>query len=169
MMVVSLFLILNFSMGVSASSSYDGQEADACITISERLSVKGGSESGLYRKVTNTGEFKGLHETMQIRNVKNIVKKAGIGLDGVKIKIDRNAELVGKGIYGYTDGKTITLYPDAFTDTETLVKTLGHERMHVYQTSIFGKPTSSDILQEFENGAYASESSWWQYFQSGGK
>jgi len=40
MMVVSLFLILNFSIGVSASSSYDGQEADACITISERLSVK---------------------------------------------------------------------------------------------------------------------------------
>ena len=130
---------------------------------------KGGSESRLYRKAANTGEFKGLHETMQARNVKNIAKKAGIGLDGVKIKIDRNAELVGKGIYGYTDGKTITLYPDAFTDTETLVKTLGHERMHVYQTSIFGKPTSSDILQEFENGAYASESSWWQYFQSGGK
>ena len=45
MMVVSLFLILNFSIGVSASSSCDGQEADACITISERLSVKGGSES----------------------------------------------------------------------------------------------------------------------------
>ena len=45
MMVVSLFLILDFSIGVSASSSYDGQEADACITISERLSVKGGSDT----------------------------------------------------------------------------------------------------------------------------
>ena len=41
--------------------------------------------------------------------------------------------------------------------------------MHIYQTNIFGKPTSSDILQEFENGAYASESSWWIYFQIGGK
>ena len=43
MMVVSLLLVLNFSIGVSASSGYDRQEADACITISERLSVKGGS------------------------------------------------------------------------------------------------------------------------------
>ncbi len=44
MMVVSLFLILNFSIGVSASGGYDRQEADACITISQRLSVKGGSD-----------------------------------------------------------------------------------------------------------------------------
>ncbi len=43
MMVVSLLLVLNFSIGVSASSGYDRQEADACITISLRLSVKGGS------------------------------------------------------------------------------------------------------------------------------
>ena len=33
MIVVSLFLILNFSIGVSASTNYDRQEADACITI----------------------------------------------------------------------------------------------------------------------------------------
>ena len=45
MIVVSLFLILNFSIGVSASINYDRQEADACITISERLSVKGGRNS----------------------------------------------------------------------------------------------------------------------------
>lgn len=45
MMVVSLLLVLNFSIGVSASTNYDSQEADACITISERLSVKGGSKS----------------------------------------------------------------------------------------------------------------------------
>lgn len=42
-MVVSLFLVLNFSIGVSASTIYDRQEADAYITISQRLSVKGGS------------------------------------------------------------------------------------------------------------------------------
>lgn len=40
-MVVSLLLVLNFSIGVSASSGYDNQDADACITIGERLSVKG--------------------------------------------------------------------------------------------------------------------------------
>ena len=46
-MVVSLLLVLNFSIGVSASTNYDSQEADACITISERLSVKGGSETSI--------------------------------------------------------------------------------------------------------------------------
>ena len=39
-MVVGLLLVLNFSTGVSASSGYDRQEAGACITIGERLSVK---------------------------------------------------------------------------------------------------------------------------------
>ena len=45
MMVVSLLLVLGVSIGVSASTNYDRQEVDACITISERLSVKGGSKS----------------------------------------------------------------------------------------------------------------------------
>ncbi len=45
MIVVSLFLILNFSIGVSASTNYDRQEADACITIGQRVSVKGGSKT----------------------------------------------------------------------------------------------------------------------------
>ena len=63
------------------------------------------------------------------------------------------------------DGKTITLYPDAFANTETLVKTLGHERVHVYQVEIFGKPLSTDILSEFERGASISEQSWWKYFE----
>lgn len=52
MIVVSLFLILNFSIGVSASGGYDRQEADACITISQRLSVKTsyGKSSGNFTK-----------------------------------------------------------------------------------------------------------------------
>lgn len=43
MMVVSLLLVFKFTIWVSASSGYNRQEADACITISERLSVKDGS------------------------------------------------------------------------------------------------------------------------------
>lgn len=103
---------------------------------------------------------------MQLKHVKNIAHEAGIGLDGIKVKINRNSELLGKGVYGYTDGKTITLYPDAFTNTETLVKTLGHERMHVYQVRVFGKPTSTNILGDFERGASMSEQNWWDYFNS---
>ena len=38
--VVSLILVLEVSIGASASTNYDSQEADARITISERLFVK---------------------------------------------------------------------------------------------------------------------------------
>ena len=52
MIVVSLFLILNFSIGVSASINYDRQEADTCITINQRISVKTsyGKSSGKIEK-----------------------------------------------------------------------------------------------------------------------
>ena len=52
MMVVSLFLVLNFSIWVSASTNYDRQEADACIIISGRFSVKTsyGESSGKLEK-----------------------------------------------------------------------------------------------------------------------
>ena len=40
MMVISLLLLLNLSIGVSVSGGYDRQEADACITISERVFAK---------------------------------------------------------------------------------------------------------------------------------
>ena len=80
MMVVSLLLVLNFSMGVSASSGYDRQEADACITISQRLSVKGGSKPIKPYEVTTFDDFRtrsvvgdGLegHEIWQHSNMKN--------------------------------------------------------------------------------------------------
>ncbi len=50
-MVVSLLLVLGVSIGVSASSDYDRQEADACITISQRFSVKGGRKAGTYKEL----------------------------------------------------------------------------------------------------------------------
>ena len=52
-MVVSLLLVHNFSMGVSASANYDRQEADACITINQRLTVKGGRKT-VYVKLSKT-------------------------------------------------------------------------------------------------------------------
>ena len=80
MMVVSLVLVLNFSIGVSASTNYDSQEADACITISQRLSVKGGSKPIKPYEVTTFDDFRtrsvvgdGLegHEICQHSNMKN--------------------------------------------------------------------------------------------------
>lgn len=47
MMVISLLLVLNFSIGASAGTNYDRQEVDACITVSQRVFVKGGSGATL--------------------------------------------------------------------------------------------------------------------------
>lgn len=42
-MLFALLLVLNYLIGVSAGNVYDRQEADACVTINQRLTVKGGS------------------------------------------------------------------------------------------------------------------------------
>lgn len=112
-----------------------------------------------------TGDFKNLKEPMQLRNVKKVGCDAGIDLKGIKLKIDRNSELLGKGLFGHTDGSTITLYPDAFTNIETLVKTLGHERIHVYQENMFGLLMSSSAVKLYETAARASEAGWWAFYQ----
>ncbi|MEI2282736.1 WXG100 family type VII secretion target [Paenibacillus polysaccharolyticus] len=125
------------------------------------------NDKGLYRRTSNTGAFKDLSEPMQLRHVDKVAEDAGIGLQGVKIEIVRDAELIGKDLYGWADpkGNRIVLYPDAFSSKENLVKTLGHERIHIYQTKIFGKPHDPETLLEYEKGAYGSESSWWEYYQ----
>lgn len=130
-----------------------------------------GEGTELFRKTANTGAFEGLSEPMQLRHVQKVAKEAGIGLDGIKIKIVRDPELIGKGVCGYASpkGNVIELYPDAFTNTESLVKTLGHERTHIYQVKTFGPAVDTTTLIEFEKGAWGSESSWWDFFNRKGK
>ncbi len=57
-------------------------------------------------------------------------------LQGIKVTINEEADLVGRQLYGHTpDIANITLYLDAFANAETLAATLGHERNHIYQWS----------------------------------
>ena len=119
------------------------------------------NSGGLFRKVANTGAFAGLPERMSLRNVRNVAREAGIGLDGVKVKIVRDPNLVGSGFYGHTpNANTITLYPEAFSSRTALRQTLGHERTHIYQWRTFGTPTDSATIQEFEDAAYALDYQW---------
>ena len=104
---------------------------------------------------------------MLLRNTGNElpVPPAGIGLDGIKIKIRRDPEMLDPNFpfVGNTpDAKTIELYPKAFTNKEELIKTLGHERIHVYQRKVFGTPDSTQLLQ-MERAAELSEESWIRY------
>lgn len=76
-MVISLLLVFNFSIGVSASRGCERQKTDACITISQRLSVKGGSGSGKYQ-VGAYKDIKGVdgldaHHVGQKAVMKNLV------------------------------------------------------------------------------------------------
>lgn len=76
---------------------------------------------------------------MQLKHIKSVISKlencTDVNYSGTKVKIVRDAELIGKGLYGYTypDGKTVNFYPDAFLDIEKLVKTIGHENVHLMQ------------------------------------
>jgi RHS repeat-associated protein len=96
--------------------------------------------------------------------VERVASRAGVGLDGVDVQIINDAQLEGRGLFGWTDGKQLHLYPDAFESEEQLVKTLGHERTHVFQVDTFGPVTDSATLQLNEAGARAVEDSYWQYY-----
>ncbi|MDR6226826.1 pre-toxin TG domain-containing protein [Desmospora profundinema] len=139
--------------------------------LAKRANDVEGVSGDLYRKTKNTGPFQDLPEPMQLRHVNQIAKDAGIGLQGIKVNIVRDPELIGRNVAGWANpnGKEIQLYPDAFNSREILVKTIGHERMHIYQTKTFGKPKDKDMLIEFENGAYGSENMWWDYYLKKGK
>ncbi|MDQ0416810.1 RHS repeat-associated protein [Croceifilum oryzae] len=120
---------------------------------------------GMYRRAANTGAFAGLAEPMQKKNVMKVAKEAGIGLDGIKVKIVRDSSLINRGVFGWANpnGKEIQLYPLAFSDKENLIKTLGHERMHIYQARVFGEAKDQKMLMDFEKAAYGSEDMWWNY------
>ena len=139
--------------------------------IGDDVFVGMGETGLLFRKTVNTGAFSELSEPMQLRHVKRVAEEAGIGLDGVKIRIDRNPDLIGKGYTGWAHpkGNRIDIYPDAFVSREELIKTLAHERVHIYQTRTFGPAMSDFALQEYEAGARIAEKTWMDFLGKGGK
>lgn len=128
------------------------------------------SSTGLFRREANTGIYAELKVPMQKRFVLRAALEGGVGLEGLKVRIVRDPELLGKNIFGYTHPNgMIDLYPDAFTNLENLIKTLGHERTHVMQIEIFGHPnTHGDRMIEQLNlneiAAHGIEDSFWQYY-----
>ena len=93
--------------------------------------------------------------------VKRIAAQAGVGLDGVKLRIHKSAPR--QGMFGQiTPDGVLRLYPNAFRSEEELVKTLGHERTFgvsddVVRTRIPSFRESphrldDDVIEEFEGG-----------------
>lgn len=124
------------------------------------------AEEALYRKSKNTGPFSQLDEPMQMRHVRSLLKDVEADYHGASVHIDRNERLIGTGYCGYTDpsGKRVTLYPDAFKDRENLVKTLGHEGIHLDQVRKYGAVKDSIELTRREKEARNAENSIWQKY-----
>lgn len=125
--------------------------------------------SGYARKVTNTGAFKVLEEPVQKRRVKEVVNAIGVDYKGATLKVVHDEQLIGTGFCGYTypDGKRVEFYPDAFKDTETLVKTVAHEAKHVAQALLLGETWDSIELGRREAEARSVEVDAWESYQKG--
>lgn len=73
---------------------------------------------------------------MTLKHVRHVAKEMGIKLNGAKWFIVRDEDFVRHPEFmGRTeaDGSCIQLFPAAFTDREQLVKTMGHEYIHLQQ------------------------------------
>jgi hypothetical protein len=96
--------------------------------------------------------------------VRQVAARAGVGLDGVEVRIRKSAPR--PGMFGRTDRNGVLhLYPNAFKNEEELVKTLGHERTHVWQVRTYGYPDEDAMARRMEDGAKATEAQWWDYYQ----
>lgn len=130
----------------------------------ERLTKPGqgdiiNSEEILARRERNTGVFSDLKMPMQIKTVKQIARKYGIDISGIRFKIQRGEEYLHTKLdyFGSTDYDNIgrvDLFPKAFADEEQLVRTMIHERLHVLQLRKYGKEYCRENLNLMERQAY---------------
>lgn len=119
-----------------------------------------------YRKEQNTGVFSKYEEVMSKKHVRGVVAEMGLDPADVHYKIDRDEEKMNTGYFGFTsdDGKNIVLFPDAFVNREQLVKTIGHENIHLKQVRENGKVKSIEDLRKREEEAAKSEEGWWKLY-----
>jgi hypothetical protein len=134
--------------------------------------ARAGIRGGAYRRVSNFGDFADLPVTMNLRTVRSHAIAGGVGLDGVRVRIVKDADLKGRGVFGYAhpNGRQIDLYPDAFSSSENLIRTLGHERTHVYQFRTLGPETEAAFGGSlYEAAAFGAEDAFIQFWRAGWK
>lgn len=116
------------------------------------------------RRVQNIGLFEKLEIPMQKRAVERLAKKYGIKIDDLFIRIQREEamlEMPYQGSSDYDHIGRIDLFPNAFIDEETILRTIIHERCHVLQLRKYGKRYTLEHINEMEDIAYKFEDFWY--------
>jgi hypothetical protein len=124
--------------------------------------VEHAAEKGLFSrtgKLTNKEVLEhgvGLPRTAE--TVEKYAKLAEVDFKGAKVDIVHDAETIRyldfQGAVARTDHLGVQLGPAAFQDEETLVRTLGHESVHVEQ---YAAGRVSSLTQALEDEAYGAE------------
>ena len=128
--------------------------------------AKGEDKLETFRKKSNTVIFEDYEELMTHKHLRDVLTEMGIDPKNAQYRINRDSGLKGTGIFGHTsdDGKVIIIYPDAFQNKEQLVKTLGHEQIHLNQVRKNGKIKTHEELLMREKEARATEEGWWKSY-----
>ena len=123
------------------------------------------------RRDKNIGDFSKLEEPMQLKHIKAICKEVAIDLEDIKIKIQREKNLIDLPFFGSADPKQIgriDLFPGAFTNREELLRTIVHEKVHVDQYKKYGGQYVMENRNKFEEEAYKLEEKWYNEYKKKG-
>jgi hypothetical protein len=146
-------------LGDWAAEKSDNPELDKWLLKSD----KGNDKMSLLRmdrRDQNTGAFKNLQVPMQKRQVLQIARKYGLDMNGVTVKIQRSEALVALPYLADADSHDvgrIDLFPNAFQDEETMIKTLIHEKVHIAQYKRYGVKIVQEDMEHMEKQAYRLE------------
>lgn len=124
------------------------------------------SYNGLDRRTTNTGAFRSLGEVMELRNVRDVIRKTESDYSGAKVVIERDENMLGTGFCAVTmdDGSAVVFFPDSFANREQLVKSVVHEGVHLRQIRE-GRHDGSEQTVELEQEARDSEAPAWEAYR----
>ncbi|MBY8859882.1 DUF4157 domain-containing protein [Nocardia sp. CA2R105] len=127
------------------------------------------SASRLSKDIMESGD----HLPITQETIEEYAAKAGVDLKGVNVHLGTSADDIryydAEKAVGSTTGNDITLAPSAFSDPETLMRTLVHEKVHVDQYAS-GTQIGTGTSAGLEAQAYAAEDAFWaKYIANGGK
>lgn len=119
-------------------------------------------KKGMNRRTGNSGAFSVLPERMSKKRIREIANEYEISLEHVTLNIDYDTEKLNpKFPYaGRADPQSvgrIDFFPNAFRSKEELLRTLYHERIHVFQFREYGAEYVQNNRNYFEMLAYSQE------------